>query len=107
MFQRDTACGVLFFFSLVIQNQLKKGGLIRPPFPKIRVSILRDLHHVFGLRPFWTVGYFEFNFLALDQGFVPVTADGAVVNENILFAGLLDKSVALCIVKPFDLADCF
>ena len=68
---------------------------------------LRDFHHVLGLRPFWTVGYFELNFLALDQGFVPITANGAVMNENILFAWLLDKSVALCVVKPFDLADSF
>ena len=29
----------------------------------------------------------------------------AVVHKNILLAGLLDKSVALCVVKPFDLAD--
>jgi hypothetical protein len=27
------------------------------------------------------------------------------MDEDILFAGLLDKSVALCVVEPFDLAD--
>jgi len=91
-----------------LQKRRKKAALPDCLFSDFTWELpLRDFHHVLGLRPFWTVGYFELNFLALDQGFVPVTANGAVMNENILFAGLLNKSVALCVVKPFDLADSF
>lgn len=91
--------------------QIKEQGwlndkMFSQPF-QFSIAFLRDLHHVLGLRPFWSVCYLKLNFLALDQRLVPVAADGAVVDENILFTGLLDKPVALCVVKPFYLADSF
>lgn len=65
----------------------------------------RDFHHVLGLRAFWAVCHFKFNFLTLYQGLITIAGYRAVMHKNILLAGLFDKSVALCVVKPFDLAD--
>ena len=47
-----------------------------------------DLHHIFGLRAFWAVYNFILNFLPLDQRLVPVTGNCAVMDKNVLFAGL-------------------
>ncbi len=63
---------------------------------------LSDFRHIFGLRPFWSIGDLKFNFLPLEQRFVSVTGYRAVMNKNILFTGLFDKAVAFRVVEPFD-----
>ena len=68
---------------------------------------LRNFHYVFSLRALWPVCDLKFDLLALDKGLITIPTDRAIVNENILFAGLFDKSVALCVVKPFHFADSF
>ena len=73
--------------------------------PVINRSRLGDLSHVLSLRTFWPVDHFELHFLPLYQGLISVAGYGAVMDENVLFAGLLNKSISLGIVKPFDLTD--
>ena len=67
----------------------------------------RYLHHFFRLRAFWSVCNLKLDLLTLDQGLIAVSVNRTVMHEYILFAGLLNKSVALSIIKPFDLADSF
>ena len=61
---------------------------------------LRDL---FSLRSLWALGYLKLDFLALFKGFEAVALDGAIVNENVRRAWLLDKTITLRVVKPLDL----
>src|SRR5687768_16565949 len=67
----------------------------------------RDFHYILGLGSFRAVGHLEFNFLPLDQSFVAIAGDRAVMHEYILLAGLFYKTVTLSIVEPFDQTDCF
>src|SRR5215207_11258540 len=66
-----------------------------------------DLHDVFGLGAFWSVGHFEFNFLSLDQRFISIAGDSAVMHEYILLTGLFDKTITLSVVEPLDQTDSF
>lgn len=70
-------------------------------------AFLGNLHNVFSLRTFWTVRYFELNLLALNESFIAIAGDSAVMHEDILLTGLLDKTVALCVIEPFDHTDSF
>jgi hypothetical protein len=62
----------------------------------------RNFRDVFGLRTFGPVRDLKLDFLALYQGFIAIAGDRTVVHENILFTGLLDKTVALSVIEPFD-----
>ncbi len=61
------------------------------------------LGHFFSLRSLWALGNLKLDFLTLFEGFEAVALDGAVVNEDVRRAGLLDETVTLRIVKPLDL----
>ena len=83
----------------------------RPPFQNIKrtanLHIFSNSQHVFGLRTFRSGGNFKLNVLSLCQGFITVARNRAVMNKNILFTGLFNKPVTFCVIKPFDLSDCF
>ena len=67
------------------------------------VNFLQSLHG-FGLRSFRALDYFEFDGLALLERFVAVLFYGRVVDKDIGPTRLLDKSIALGIAEPLDLA---
>jgi len=93
--------GQLPFLDPVSGHRWRMPGTIRSS------NVLRNLHHVFRLRPFRSVSHFELNLLTLDQGFIAVASDGAVVDKDILLSGLLNKTIAFRVVEPFDLTDRF
>ena len=80
--------------------------MVRSVKPRILIGS-RDLCHVLRLRSLGAVCNFEFNFLTLDQGFITIARDSAVMDKNILLSGLLNKTISFGVVKPFNLTDCF
>lgn len=63
---------------------------------------VRDLCHVLCLWTLRSVGYLKLYLLPLDQRLIAVAGYRAVMNKDILLAGLLNKSIAFGIIKPFD-----
>src|SRR5918999_1556314 len=61
------------------------------------------LHHLLGLRALRPLRDLELDLLALFEGLEAVALDGAVVDEDVGRAGLLDEAVALRVVEPLDL----
>ena len=61
------------------------------------------LDHFLGLRAFRPLRDLELDLLPLIEGLEAVALDGAVVNEDVGRAGLLDEAVALRVVEPLDL----
>src|SRR5579871_1707961 len=57
--------------------------------------------HVLGLQTFGALLDLEFNLRAFIQTAVPVGLDGREMHKHVVTAGTLDKSVALCGIKPF------
>ena len=62
------------------------------------------LDHFFCLWSFRALRHFKLDFLTFFKSLEAVALNGAVVNEDVRRAGLLNKAVALRIVKPLDLA---
>jgi hypothetical protein len=56
---------------------------------------------ILGLESLRTCLHLELNFGTLFQAAVSRHLDGREVDEDVLTAGALDKSVAFCGVKPF------
>ena len=63
-----------------------------------------DGRDVVRLKAFLAFADRKFNELTLFQGTVAFRLDGAVVDENVRRAFTLDKSIAFCVVEPFDFA---
>jgi len=61
------------------------------------------LRNFFGLRSLWALGYLKLNFLTLFESLEAVALNGAIVNEDVRRTRLLDKTIALRIIKPLDL----
>ena len=61
------------------------------------------LRNFFGLRSLWALGYLKLNFLTLFESLEAVALNGAIVNKDVRRTRLLDKTIALLIVKPLDL----
>ena len=61
------------------------------------------LRNFFSLRSLWPLCHLKLDFLTLFESLEAVALDSAIVNEDIRRAGLLNKAVALRIVKPLDL----
>ena len=61
-----------------------------------------DSHHIFGLWAFLAVSDGEFYYLAVGEGFEPVTLDGAEVYEDVGAVLSLDETKSLGFVEPFD-----
>src|SRR5205085_7769530 len=70
--------------------------------PKASRGDLR-LCHFFGLWSFRALRHFELDFLTFFEGLEAVPLNGAVVNEDVRRAWLLNEAVALRVVKPLDL----
>lgn len=66
------------------------------------IRVLQNCQYVFSLRTFRSVCDFKLYFLPLNQSFITVAGDRAVMHENILLAVFLYKTVTLCIIEPFD-----
>jgi hypothetical protein len=62
----------------------------------------RDFLDVFGLGSLRSVRHLKLNFLTLDQGLVAIAGYRAVMNKDILLAGLLDKSITFRVIEPLD-----
>jgi hypothetical protein len=62
------------------------------------------LHYILSLRAFWTLRDLEFDLLALFEGLEAVALNGAIVNEDVRGAWLLNKTIALRVIEPLDLA---
>ena len=63
-----------------------------------------DGRDVVRLKAFFAFADRKFNELSLFEGTVAFGLDGAVMDENVRRTFTLDKSVAFCVVEPFDLA---
>src|ERR1043166_3006652 len=61
------------------------------------------LGHFFGLWSFRALRHFKLDFLTLFEGLETVALNGAVVNEDVRRAWLLNEAIALRVVKPLDL----
>jgi len=61
------------------------------------------LCHFFGLWSFGALRHFKLDFLTLFESLKAVTLNGAIVNEDVRGAWLLNEAIALRVVKPLDL----
>jgi hypothetical protein len=61
------------------------------------------LRNFFGLWSFRALRHLKLNFLALFKSLEAVALNGAVVNEDVRRAWLLDETITLRVVKPLDL----
>jgi hypothetical protein len=61
-------------------------------------------NYLISLRALLSLNNVKFYFVAFFQTFVPIDLDGAVVHENVRSIIASDKTVAFCVVEPFDLA---
>ncbi len=58
------------------------------------------LLNVLRLRTLWPVNQVKSYFLTFGQGFVTITCDRRVVDENVRAAFTFDEAETLCIVEP-------
>src|SRR5260370_1226581 len=56
--------------------------------------------YVRSLQAFWTLGYFEFNRLAIVQSLVAISHNGGEMDENVLPTLALDEPKALAGIEP-------
>jgi hypothetical protein len=64
------------------------------------------LDYIGRLRPFRTVGNFEFHLLPCTKRFEALPRDPRIVNKHIIASGLLDEPVSLLCVKPLHYPFC-
>ena len=65
-----------------------------------RRSHLRDFFGLWSLR---TLRHLELDFLTFFEGLEAIALNGAVMNEDVGRAWLLNEAIALRVVKPLDL----
>jgi hypothetical protein len=84
-------------------------GAEKPPSHILQLDgnllIILSEGNFFSLWAFLTLGDGEFNLLAFIKGFKTITADIAVVDENVWAAFLLNKTKTFLCVKPFNSTD--
>src|SRR6266404_9893343 len=62
-----------------------------------------SLGHFFGLWSFRALRHFKFDFLTLFESLEAITLNGAIVDEDVRRAWLLNEAIAFRVVKPLDL----
>ena len=67
-------------------------------------SICRDPDHLIGLGSLYSLDNIKLDNLALFQGLVAIELDRAIVHEDVVASLTSQKTIAFCVVKPFDLA---
>src|SRR5256885_627181 len=87
-------CG---FFVFRAHDRKRSVALLRASRGDLRLC------HFFGLWSFRALRHFKLDFLALFESLEAVALNGAIVNEDVRRAWLLNEAVTLRVVKPLDL----
>ena len=61
-----------------------------------------EAYNVFCLQAFLALSQIVFDLLALDQGAMPLTTNGTVVNEHIRTISTLNEAITFSIVEPLN-----